>query len=456
MKFKQLSALALALLLPFTALAEDMLAPALAPSRPKNVIIMIGDGMGPAYTTAYRYFKDNPDTEEVEQTVFDRLLVGMASTYPARVSGYVTDSAAAATALATGSKSYNGAISVDLQKQPLETIMERAKKRGLSTGVAVTCQVNHATPAAFLSHNESRKNYDEIAATYINTDADVLLGGGQKYFTTPMLEAFRNKGYQVINDFNLLQNVTQPKVLGLFADVQLPWAVDEPDAHRLSTMTNKALALLSQNPQGFVLMVEGSQIDWAGHDNDIVAAMGEMDEFAHAVEAVEQYVRSHPDTLMVVTADHNTGGMSIGRDDKYAWYPEVIKAVKASPETLAAKALADDNWPQLLADGLGFAIDDELKARFDHARMQGKDVLAQAIKHEIDLRSNTGWTTGGHTGVDVQVFATGPGAELFIGNQDNTDIANKLVSLLPKPKKATAASVPVPAAAPADAPVSAN
>ncbi|MCD8475501.1 MAG: alkaline phosphatase, partial [Shewanella fodinae] len=145
-----------------------------------------------------------------------------------------------------------------------------------------------------------------------------------------------------------------------------------------------------------------------------------------------------------------------GRDGKYAWYPEVIKAVKASPETLAAKALADDNWPQLLADGLGFAIDDELKARFDHARMQGKDVLAQAIKHEIDLRSNTGWTTSGHTGVDVQVFATGPGAELFIGNQDNTDIANKLVSLLPKPKKATAASVPVPAPAPASAPVSAN
>lgn len=449
MKFKQLSVLALALLLPFAALAEDMLAPSLVPSRPKNLIIMIGDGMGPAYTSAYRYFKDNPDTEEVEQTVFDRLLVGMASTYPARVSGYVTDSAAAATALATGSKSYNGAISVDTQKQPLETIMEKAKKRGLSTGVAVTCQVNHATPAAFLSHDESRKNYDQIAASYINSNADVILGGGQKYFTPAMLDAFTTKGYQVLNDFSQLAAVNQTKVLGLFAEIQLPWAVDEPDAHRLSTMTNKALTLLSQNPQGFVLMVEGSQIDWAGHANDIVDAMGEMDEFAHAVEAVEQYVRSHPDTLMVVTADHNTGGMSIGRDGKYAWYPEVIRAVKASPETLAAKALADDNWPQLLADGLGFTLDDDLKTRFEHARMQGKEVLAHAIKHEIDLRSNTGWTTGGHTGVDVQVFATGPGAELFIGNQDNTDIANKLISLLPKPKKATATTVPVPQAAPA-------
>ncbi|QUN07672.1 alkaline phosphatase [Shewanella yunxiaonensis] len=442
MKFKQLSVLALALLLPFATMAEDMLAPSQTPSRPKNMIIMIGDGMGPSYTTAYRYFKDNPDTEEVEQTVFDRLLVGMASTYPARVSGYVTDSAAAATALATGSKSYNGAISVDLQKQPLETIMEKAKKRGLSTGVAVTCQVNHATPAAFLTHNESRKNYDEIASSYINTDADVILGGGQKYFTPAMLDAFKTKGYQVLNDFNQLATVTQPKVLGLFADVQLPWVVDEPDAHRLTAMTNKALELMSQNTQGFVLMIEGSQIDWAGHDNDIVAAMGEMDEFAHAVEAVEQFVRNHPDTLMVVTADHNTGGLSIGRDGKYAWDPEVIQAVKASPETLAATAIANDNWQQPLADGLGFALTDDLQARFDHARMQGKDVLAQALKHEIDLRSNTGWTTGGHTGVDVQVFASGPGAELFIGNQDNTDIANKLASLLPKPKKSTAATVP--------------
>ncbi|MFQ6370762.1 alkaline phosphatase [Shewanella sp. YIC-542] len=436
MKFKQLPALALALLLPFAAIAEEMLAPpSQAPSRPKNLVIMIGDGMGPAYTTAYRYFKDNPDTEEVEQTVFDRLLVGMASTYPARVSGYVTDSAAAATALATGNKSYNGAISVDLQKKPLESIMQKAQKRGLSTGVAVTCQVNHATPAAFLAHNESRKNYDQIAATYINSNADVILGGGQKYFTASMRAAFSDKGYQVLDDFSLLKDVTQPKVLGLFADVQLPWAVDEPEAHRLSTMTRKALKLLSQNTQGFVLMVEGSQIDWAGHANDITAAMGEMDEFAHALEAVEQFVRNHPDTLMVVTADHNTGGLSIGRDGKYAWEPAVIKAVKASPDTLAKNALASDNWQQPLGDALGFALSDEQTSHFEQARMQGKKVLAQAIKHEIDLRSNTGWTTAGHTGMDVQVFASGPGAELFIGNQDNTDIANKLISLLPKTAK---------------------
>lgn len=169
----------LLLALPLTAAAAD---PLKTPSKPKNMVIMIGDGMGPAYTSAYRYFKDNPDTEEIEQTVFDRLLAGMASTYPAPVSGYVTDSAAAATALATGHKSYNGAISVDVNKAPLPTLFEKAREAGLATGVAVSSQINHATPAAFLAHNESRKNYDEIASAILGSDAQVLLGGGQKYF----------------------------------------------------------------------------------------------------------------------------------------------------------------------------------------------------------------------------------------------------------------------------------
>ena len=132
-------------------------------TSPKNIIMIVGDGMGPAYTTAYRYYKDNPHTEFIEETVFDRHLVGMSSTYPARVSGFVTDSAAAATALATGVKSYNGAIGLDANKQPVETVLERAKKHGKKTGVVVTSQVNHATPASYLAHNEHRKNYNAIA-----------------------------------------------------------------------------------------------------------------------------------------------------------------------------------------------------------------------------------------------------------------------------------------------------
>ena len=136
--------------------------------EPKNVIMVVGDGMGPAYTTAYRYFADDKNTLDVEQTVFDRMLVGMASTYPARISGYVTDSAAGATALATGVKSYNGAIAVNVDKKPVSTVLEWAKEQGMKTGVAVTSQINHATPAGYSVHNESRKNYDQIADSYFD------------------------------------------------------------------------------------------------------------------------------------------------------------------------------------------------------------------------------------------------------------------------------------------------
>jgi len=220
--------------------------------------------------------------------------------------------------------------------------------------------------------------------------------------------------------------------MGLFAEVQLPWVLDDKDGHRLSTMTGKALELLSQNPNGFVLLVEGSLIDWAGHNNDIAAAMAEMDEFARTMEVVEQFVRQNPNTLMVATADHNTGGLSIGSKGKYAWNPEVLKGLSASIDTLAAAALTAEDWQAPLAQGLGFELEPALLEQLAKARMQGKETLASAIKQEVDRRSNTGWTTGGHTGTDVQVFAAGPGAELFIGNQDNTDIASKLSSLLPK------------------------
>ena len=403
-----------------------------APSRPKNMIIMVGDGMGPAYTSAYRYFQDNPDTEEIEQTVFDRLLVGMASTYPARESGYVTDSAASATALATGFKSYNGAISVDTNKRPLTTIMQMAKARGMSTGVAVTSQVNHATPAAFLVHNESRRNYEAIATDMLQSDADVILGGGQKYFSEALLGQFEAKGYQHIDDLAQLESITKPKVIGLFAEVQLPWVINDTDPNTLSRLTQKSLELLSQNDKGFVLLVEGSLIDWAGHNNDIATAMAEMHSFANAMEVVEQYVRQHPDTLLVATADHNTGGLSIGANGEYAWDTELLKGISASPSNISVAAIANEEWQAGVSKSLGFDLTAEELQQLSNARMQGNEALQIALKKLIDIRSHTGWTTSGHTGSDVQVFAVGPAADLFKGNQDNTQIAEKMMSLLPK------------------------
>ncbi|MCF1427314.1 MAG: alkaline phosphatase [Shewanella sp.] len=424
----------LALLLSTTQLQAEGLPQ--VPSTPKNLIIMVGDGMGPAYTSAYRLYMDDPATEEVEETVFNRLLIGSASTFPARESGYVTDSAAAATALSCGIKTYNGAIAVDSQKQSVPTLLERAKQAGLSTGVAVTSQVNHATPAAFLSHNESRQNYDELAQSYLATDAEVILGGGQRYFPESLRDKFRAKGYQVLTQMDALEQVSSPDVLGLFADIHLPWVQDEPEADRLATLTRKSLELLSQNDKGFVLLVEGSMIDWAGHANDIGAAMGEMHGFANAVEVAEQFVRQHPDTLMVATADHSTGGLTIGANNEYRWDPAPVRSMTATAEKIAKQAIAADQWRDQVNAGLGFTPTKHEWQQLEQARMLGQDAMTNVLRAVVNSHSNTGWTTAGHTGVDVQVFAVGAGSGLFSGHQDNTDIANKLASLLPAPTPA--------------------
>ena len=151
-----------------------------ASDAPKNVIYMIGDGMGPAYTTAYRYFKDDPTTKQIETTVFDTILTGMARTYPDDHT-YVTDSAAGATALSSGHKSYNGAIAVDTDKKPVKTMLEIAKERGMTTALVATSQINHATPASFATHNESRRNYDAIANEYIDNKIACWFNARRRY-----------------------------------------------------------------------------------------------------------------------------------------------------------------------------------------------------------------------------------------------------------------------------------
>ena len=194
----------------------------MAESAPKNIIYMIGDGMGPAYTTAYRYFKDDPNTKVVDPTVFDTILRGMAHTYPDDHT-YVTDSAAGATALSSGHKSYNGAIAVDTDKKPVKTMLEVAKERGMTTALVATSQINHATPASFASHNESRRNYDEIANDYIDNKiagklpVDLMLGGGTKYYVREdrnLVEEFKAAGYQYSDDFAAMNDLKQVPALG--------------------------------------------------------------------------------------------------------------------------------------------------------------------------------------------------------------------------------------------------
>lgn len=429
-------------------------------NNPKNIIMIVGDGMGPAYTTAYRYFNDNPETNIIEETIFDRHLVGMSSTYPARVSGYVTDSAAAATALATGVKSYNGAIGLDVDKKPVETVLEWAKKQGKKTGIVVTSQVNHATPASYLAHNESRNNYNAIADSYIDggIKADVILGGGWKYFVRDdrnLVNEFKSAGFNYLDNLQELNQLPEnTPVLGLFADVGLPWALDDSNNFRLSAMTKAATKQL-ENDEGYFLLVEASQIDWAGHGNDIAAAMGEMTDLAKTMEYLEQYVKTNPDTLVVLTADHSTGGFTIAAEGKYEWNPEVLRTMKHSPQKIAEYLAKTDITTKEASEQLNFKVTQNEVRLLQQAKYQASEALANfyalderaqlkktkpsiettvyiALKKLIDKRTNSGWTSSGHTAIDVPVYAFGKSSDVFKGKVDNTDIAKKLFNLLGK------------------------
>ena len=411
---------------------------AMAETAPKNVIYMIGDGMGPAYTTAYRYFKDDPTTKSVEQTVFDTMLTGMARTYPDDHT-VVTDSAASATALSSGHKSYNGAIAVDTDKKPLKTMLEIAKQRGMTTALLATSQINHATPASFAAHNESRNNYDEIANDYIDNKiagklpVDLMLGGGTKYFIRDdrnLVDEFKAAGYQYGDDIQNLNQITQLPAIGLYAAKGLPFALDE-NPTRLTKLTSKALDLLdNQNKDGFFVMIEGSQIDWCGHANDIACAMAEMDDFASAIEKAKAYVDKNKDTLLVITADHSTGGLTLGAHGQYKWEADVVHGVKATAGTITQHLLESDDLKSVWNKYTSIAFTPENKIKLEQAKSMGDKALNLAVKSIISDTSFTGWTTGGHTAVDVQVFAYGKGSEQFVGSQNNTDLADKLIHFI--------------------------
>ncbi|MDX3774429.1 alkaline phosphatase [Chromatiaceae bacterium AAb-1] len=414
-------------------------------AAPKNIIYMIGDGMGPAYLAAYRYYMDDPATKDVESTIFDELWRGVASTYPDDDT-YVTDSAAGATALATGVKSYNGAISVNRQHIPLGTMMQFAKRLGKANGIVASSQINHATPASFLAHNKTRRAYNEIADMYFDYRidgkivADVMLGGGTQYFVREdrdLVNEFKQQGFQYADSWQQLDKLTRIPAMALLADVGLPAALNTDIESPLATLTSKALQLLSPAEKGFVLMVEGSQIDWCGHDNDIACAMAEMHDFAKAIKVARDYVDQHPDTILIVTADHETGGLSLGANGIYEWRTDVIKNVKATGRLLAEKLQAATSdaealalWQQLTA----VSLTEEQQKQLLSKRQGDTKTLREQLLEFISTASNTGWTSGAHTAIDVPVLAYGKYRDDFAGFQDNTQIAKKLIQYIEQTK----------------------
>ncbi|RUO64042.1 alkaline phosphatase [Pseudidiomarina planktonica] len=414
-------------------------------TQPPNIIFMIGDGMGFEFISAYRYAISDINAGKLESTPFDELLSGAATTYPDD-NTWVTDSASSATALATGVKSYNGAIGMDADKHPQQSIMELVRDKGWLTGAVSTSQITHATPASFFTHHPSRNMYNQIADSFATQrddgrwSFDLLLGGGYAHFNREdknWLPELQEQGMTVVTEFDELPGLNQLPAMGLFAPIGLPHAID--DQPRLATMTEHALRLLSeeQHDKPFALMIEGSQIDWCGHSNDIACAVHEVQDFANAVAVVREFQQQHPNTLLVITADHSTGGLTLGRDGVYEWLSERVMGIKASVYVMS-KALAEmpaDQWREYVTPRLNLPLTDEhwqplmAAAEITDAEEREDAIHAALVYATADL-TGTGWTTSGHTAVDVPIMATGPHAEKFRGYMDNTEIGKQLLELV--------------------------
>lgn len=407
---------------------------------PQNIVMVIADGMGPAFVSAYRFYKDKPDTKEVETTIFDDILLGTVRTHPHEQSGYVTDSAASATAMAAGIKTYNGAIGMGVDKKAVETVLHRARKQNMKTGLAVTSTIVHATPASYMVANEARRNYAQIADSYFADRidgkflADVMLGGGTDHFIRAdrnLVSEFVASGYQYVASYDQLNAIDKDKpLLGLFGANGLAWSLDDIDPKRLSTLTKTALDHLN-NEDGFFLLVEASQVDWAGHGNEIASAMAEMDDLVATMKVIRAFADKHPNTLVLLTADHSTGGLTVAGKDGYRWDPKWIQSFSASVPTIAAGMMQSNNRGAFVSRMFGFELNEQEIAVLAsaHSDMPPREI-EDLLKRIVDERTNTGWTTNGHTAVDVNMYGYGPGAEQFKGNINNIDIAHRLFDIL--------------------------
>ncbi len=284
-----------------TLLTACLFAAALiAGETPKNIVLFIGDGMGTAQITAGKVAKGSLEMERCPVT-------GLMTTWSA--DHLTTDSAAAATAMATGVKTKNGMISIDPGSQRLKTILELAEEKKKSTGLVCTCAITHATPAGFAAHVPSRKQSGEIARQLAAGDVDVLFGGGLDHFSPEALAELKSK-MEVATDPEGFRALGTPEQAAALLYPEHPPLAPER-AISLAELTAKALDILSQDRDGFFLMVEGSQIDWMGHQNKGPELIAEVADFDDAVGAGLDFAEADGRTLVIVTADHETGGFSV-------------------------------------------------------------------------------------------------------------------------------------------------
>ncbi|CUS09911.1 unnamed protein product [Tuber aestivum] len=437
------------------------------PEGKRNAVFMVSDGMGPtslSLTRSYRQFVDGLHWGNT--LTLDKHLIGTSRTRSS--SSLVTDSAAGATAFSCSMKSYNGAIAVLPNGSPCGTVLEAAKKAGYMTGLVVTTRITDATPACFSAHVNLRGEEDRIAEQQIGDYplgrmVDLMIGGGRCHFlpnTTDgscrddsrdlISEAQKRFGFSYVDDrksFDGLKKGHAAKLplLGLFAPTDIPYDIDRkdedyPSLEEMAEVALKALEIATKDSdKGFFLMVEGSRIDHAGHGNDPAAQVHEVLAYDRTFKRVSDWIAgSRYPGVVVSTSDHETGGLATARQlhedyPEYLWYPEVLANASSSSEYLAAQyaryegpADQEDDYIRdtILFKGLGVhdASDDEIKAIKDH---KADDDSAWLLADLISRRAQVGWTTHGHSGVDVNIYGS-TGTSKLKGNHENTEVGEFL------------------------------
>lgn len=440
-------------------------AAAAEPPSPKNIVVILADGAAATQWDFGRYtslvLRGKP---LVATDFFAGSEMGLLRSEPHGV--YVTDSAAAGSAMATGFKAENGALSVTPDGREPRTVMEAAKAAGKAVGLITTSVVYDATPSAFATHAKSRRDSQALVDKLLALEPEVLMGGGANYFLPQgapggkrkdgrdVIAAFRQKGWQVARDTAGLKAAAGPRVLGLFAEEDMEYEFERDPAKEptLAEMTAAGLKALSQaSPKGFVLLVESEHTDSAGHANDAAALMRSLWAVDEALAVALDFQRRHPDTLLIVTGDHETGGLSATYALKDPAVPgsrfycgpaqvkllggidisltEAAKGLGKKPTAEALTALVEKHFP-------GFVLDEDLKGAILGGRLLERNhtyAVPNVLGRMVARQTGIYWGTSGHSAEPVLVGAVGPGAGYFRGFKDNTDFGKALHRLLGTP-----------------------
>ncbi len=439
--------------------------PAGSGQAPKNIIILFADGVAPTQWDFGKYSSQVLRGQAFATTdvVFRDGVLGLLRTYSS--SSYVTDSAAAASAMSIGHKVVNGAVSITPDGKAQRTVMQAAKAAGKRIGLITTATIYDATPAAFSLNAKSRRDYQALVDQYLALEPDVLMGGGADFFLPAgapggkrkdgkdIIAAFRAKGHQVARSSAELKAAAGPRVLGLFSDADMDFEIDRNPAQEPSTaeMAAAALRALSQqSPNGFVLLVENENTDTAAHQTDAASLMRALWAIDDAVKVALEFQKRHPDTLVIVTGDHETGGFSptyalkdlSSVSSANRFYPgeaqlRMLGSITMSLATVREKLgrkPAGEVLDKLVADHFpGFRLDADLRQLILERKTDERNfgyLPQSALGRMIARQTGYYWGTSGHTPEPVAVGAIGPGAERFRGYQDNTDFGKHLHRLI--------------------------